>query len=127
MKINNLSVSSLNKKNVPSSKSEGWKYYEWCFSVRNEETKRTANFSVYGGSAVKHMYTSEAFYIILREAVDYINVNDIGEFMEEFGYSYKEAKKIYDKLERNYTKCIRVLGSEEEIFKYYDELTEVYN
>ena len=74
VKFNNLFVTRFGKEYVPSSQSEGWKYYKWRCFVQSEVTHQSMEFSVYGGSAVKDISEKEALFMILRDAVDYINV-----------------------------------------------------
>ena len=81
-------------------------------------------FDVFGG-LMSTMKPLEALYLFCDDACCYMNYCDAGELMSEYGYAtYKEAKEVYDKIEKAYFKCRKFLGSDDDIVSIANELRE---
>jgi hypothetical protein len=44
--------------------------------------------------------------------------------MNEYGYDYAEAKKVYNGIEKAYYKCRKFIGTDNDILEIVNELSE---
>ena len=93
----------------------------WRCIVYDKTNRKQMGFDVFGGSAAT-MSPLEALYYFVSDACDYMNVNDVEDVMNEYGYEYLEAKKVFKGLEKAYYKCRKFIGSEADIWEIYEEL-----
>jgi hypothetical protein len=71
------------------------------------------------------MQPLEAVYLFISDACAYMNVYDIEDVMNEYGYEdYKTAKQVYNSFEKAYYKCRKFIGSDNDILEIADELRE---
>ena len=68
-----------------------------------------------------------ALYSYLSDAIWYINCDTIQDLMDELGYDYKTAKKVYNGIEKAYYKCRKFIGSENDIISLYEALEDTIN
>lgn len=106
-------------------KCEGWKKHHWRCIMKDPVNRTQMSFDVFGASLATHMKPLQAVYLFISDACEYMNVNDIKDVMNEFGYEdYKTAKQIYNALEKAYYKCRRFIGSDNDIIEIVNELRE---
>ena len=82
-------------------------------------------FDVFGGYKAD-MSPLSALYICVSDAMDFMMVDNVEDVMNEYGYEYSEAKKVFKGLERTYYKCRKFIGSEADIREIYEELDPQY-
>ena len=96
----------------------------WRCIVYDKANRKQMGFDVFGGSKVT-MKPLEALYCYIEDACDYININDVEDVMNEFGYEdYSEARTIFLKLQKAYYKCRRFIGDDNIIIDIANELRE---
>lgn len=96
----------------------------WTCVVKDKVNRKQMSFDVFGSSNVI-MHPLRALYLFCNDADTYTYVNDVGELMETFGYTtYKEAKKIYNAIEKAYYKCRKFIGTIDDIHEIINELGE---
>lgn len=103
----------------------GWAKQHWIGSAVNEETSKSIQYDVFGGGNAK-MCAIEAFFCYLRDAVDFLSVNDVDDVRTEFGYeSFKEAERVYNGLEEAYKKMMDFFDDDEEkMVDWFNQLNE---
>lgn len=109
---------------MDNEKCGGWKAHHWKCTMKDKVNRKQMSFDVFGAILCKTMKPLEALYLFVSDACDYMNVDDVEDVMDEFGYEYKEAKKIYKALEKAYYKCRRFIGSDNDIREIEEELRE---
>ena len=99
----------------------------WRCIVYDKANRKQMGFDVFGGSMAT-MSPLEALYYFCSDACDFMNVADVADVMRYIGYEndYKEAKKVFEGLERAYYKCRKFIGSEADIREIYEELDPQY-
>ena len=97
----------------------------WTCIVYDKPNRKQMSFDVFGGSQAD-MSPLSALYIYVSDAMDFTMVEDIEDVMNEYGYGYSEAKKVFKGLERAYYKCRKFIGSEADIREIYEELDPQY-
>lgn len=96
----------------------------WSCTVKDPLNRKQMSFDVFGGSNAT-MHPTEALYFYCDDAYTYSCFNNAEDLMNEYGYnSYKEAKEIYNKLEKAYFKCRKFIGDVDDIYEIVEELRE---
>ena len=96
----------------------------WRCIVYDKPNRKQMGFDVFGGSNAT-MSPLQALYLFLDDAYTYTCYSDAGEFKEEYGYdSYKEAKTIWNQMEKNYFKARKFIGDVDDIYEIVEELRE---
>ena len=104
---------------------ESWQAKHWRCIVYDKTNRKQMGFDVFGGSMAT-MSPLEALYCFVSDACDYMNVDDAEDVMNEFGYDYPQAKKVFKGLEGAYFKCRRFIGDDNDILEIANELQEQY-
>ena len=97
----------------------------WRCIVYDKANRKQMGFDVFGGCKADISPLS-ALYIYVSDAIDFTMVNDAEDVMNEYGYEYSEAKRVFKSLERAYYKCRKFIGSEADIREIYEELDPQY-
>jgi hypothetical protein len=106
-------------------KCNDWKKHHWKCIMKDPVNRTQMSFDIFGASLVTRMQPLEAVYLFISDACAYMNVYDIEDVMNEFGYEdYKTAKQVYNGLEKAYYKCRKFIGSDNDILEIADELRE---
>ena len=122
-KYKNFVVTVSDMDNEKCDKS--WKKNHWTVTVKKPSTRKQMSFDIFGGSLVTEMKPLEALYLYLSDACSFMNVDDIEDIMNEFGYKdFHEAKQIFTALEKTYYKCRRFIGDDDTICDMCNELQE---
>ena len=96
----------------------------WRCIVYDKPNRVQMGFDVFGGANAT-MKPLEALYLFCDDAYTYSCFEDAEDLMREYGYeTYKEAKKVYNSLEKAYFKCRKFIGSEDDICEIVNELRE---
>lgn len=96
----------------------------WRCIVYDKANRKQMGFDVFGG-AMATAKPLEALYSFTNDAMDYLSFDDAYELMEDFGYDdYKEAKRVFNGLQRAYFKCRKFIGSNDDINEIVEELRE---
>lgn len=104
---------------------EVWKVHHWTVTMKKPSIRKQMTFDVFGGSAITEMKPLEALYMYVTDACSFMEIEDVEDVMNEWGYSdYHEAKKIFSLLEKTYYKCRRFIGDDEDICAIADDLRE---
>ena len=96
----------------------------WTCIVYDKPNRKQMSFDMFGGSqaTVKPL---GALYSFVNDAMDYLSFNDAYELMKDFGYDdYKEAKRVFNGLQKAYFKCRKFIGSDDDIREIEEELRE---
>ena len=78
---------------------------------------------MFGGSMTT-MNPLEALYLYCDDAYTYSYFNDVKDLINEYGYDYTEAKKVYNDIEKAYYKCRKFIGTDNDILEIVNELGE---
>ena len=102
----------------------------WTCTVK-DAARHQMSFDIFGGINAE-MTGIEALgsYLLdsyLSDAIWYINCDTIQDLMNELGYDYKTAKKVYNGIEKAYYKCRKFIGSENDIILLYEALEDTIN
>lgn len=97
----------------------------WRCIVYDKANRKQMGFDVFGGCKADISPLS-ALYIYVSDAIDFTMVNDAEDVMNEYGYEYSEAKRVFKSLERAYYKCRKFIGSDDDIREIYEELDPQY-
>ena len=98
----------------------------WRCIVYDKPNRTQMGFDVFGGSNAT-MKPLEALYLFCDDAYTYSCYEDAEDLMHEYGYeTYKEAKKVYNSLEKSYFKCRKFIGSDDDIYEIVEELREKF-
>lgn len=96
----------------------------WTCKIRDITNRKQMSFDVFGGRLAT-MKPLEALYYFVDDACSFMNVRDVKDVMDEFGYKdYTEAKNIFKLLEKAYYKCRKFIGSDNDIIEIANELRE---
>lgn len=96
----------------------------WRCIVYDKVNRKQMGFDVFGG-AMATVKPLEALYSFTNDAMDYLSFDDAYELMEDCGYDdYKEAKRVFNGLQRAYFKCRKFIGSNDDINEIVEELRE---
>lgn len=110
---------------MDDDKCAGWRAHHWRCIVYDKANRKQMGFDVFGAIKCMTMHPLKALYIYTSDACDFMNINDVEDVMNEFGYEdYKDAKKVFKGLESAYYKCRRFIGSDDDIISICDELRE---
>ena len=118
-----VTLSEADKKGLEKAWKGASKH--WKCIVYDKPNRKQMGFDVYGGSKADISPLS-ALYIYVSDAIDFTMVNDAEDVMNEYGYEYSEAKRVFKSLERTYYKCRKFIGSEADIREIYEELDPQY-
>lgn len=97
----------------------------WTCIVK-DAVRHQMSFDIFGGSNAE-MTGLKALDSYLSDAVWYINCDTVQDLMDELGYDYKTAKKVYNGIEKVYYKCRKFIGSENDIISLYEALEDTIN
>ena len=102
----------------------------WICTVK-DAARHQMSFDIYGGINAE-MTGIEALgsYLLdsyLSDAIWYMNCDTVQDLMDELGYDYKTAKKVYNSIEKVYYKCRKFIGSENDIISLYEALEDALN
>ena len=97
----------------------------WICTVK-DASRHQMSFDVFGGINAE-MTGLEALDSYLSDAVWYINYDTVQDLVDELGYDYKTAKKVYNGIEKAYYKCRKFIGSENDIISLYEALEDTIN
>lgn len=95
----------------------------WRCIVYDKANRKQMGFDAFGGSAAT-MSPLEALYCCLSDACDYLNFYDVEDVMNEFGYEYAEAKKVYKGFEKVYFKLRKFGYTDDDMIGDCNELRE---
>ena len=96
----------------------------WTCMVKDPVNRKQMSFDVFGGDNVV-MHPLEAFYLYVDGAYTY-SCSTMEDLINDYGYTYKEAKKLYDDIEKAYYKCRKFIGTDDDIYEIVRELREKY-
>lgn len=108
---------------MDTKKCEGWKTHHWRCIVYNKAERKQMGFDVFGASLVTDMKPLEALHLYFSDAYTYMS-SYLEDFISEFGYDYKESKKIWNSLESAYFKLRKFGYTDDDIENDYHELDE---
>jgi hypothetical protein len=107
-----------------TEKCKEWRELHWKCTVKDKLNRKQMSFDVFGGRLCI-MKPLEALYLFVSDACSFMNIDDIEDVMNEFGYTdYTEAKNVFKGLERAYYKCRKFIGSDSDIIEIENELAE---
>lgn len=107
-----------------TEKCKEWRKLHWKCTVKDKLNRKQMSFDVFGGRLAT-MKPLEALYYFVDDACSFMNVRDVKDVMDEFGYKdYTEAKNIFKLLEKAYYKCRKFIGSDNDIIEIANELRE---
>lgn len=96
----------------------------WTCVVKDKVNRKQMSFDVFGGRLCI-MKPLQALYLFVSDACSFMNIDDIEDVMNEFGYTdYTEAKNVFKGLEKAYYKCRKFIGSDSDIIEIENELAE---
>lgn len=95
----------------------------WRCIVYDKINRKQMSFDMFGGSMAT-MNPLEALYLFCNDAYTYSYFGDVKDLMNEYGYDYAEAKKVYKDLEKAYYKCRKFIGDDNDILEIVNELSE---
>ena len=96
----------------------------WRCIVYDKANRKQMGFDVFGGSHAT-MKPLEALYLFCDDAYTYTIFDDVIDFKNEYGYeTYKEARKIWNQLEKDYFKARKFIGDKDDILEIVNELRE---
>lgn len=96
----------------------------WICTVK-DASRHQMSFDIFGGINTE-ITGLEAFCYYLSDAVWYMNCDTVQD-LNELGYDYKDAKKVYSSIEKKYYKCRKFIGSENDIISLYEALEDTVN
>lgn len=103
---------------------ENWKNQHWNCTVKDPVNRKQMSFDVFGGGKAT-MQPLQALYLFIDDACCFMNVEDVQDVMDEFGYEdVKEARTIFRGLEKAYYKCRKFIGDDNDIIEIANELRE---
>ena len=106
-----------------TQKCKRWKIH-WKCTVKDKLNRKQMSFDVFGGRLCI-MKPLQALYLFVSDACSFMNIDDIEDVMNEFGYTdYTEAKNVFKGLEKAYYKCRKFIGSDSDIIEIENELAE---
>lgn len=107
-----------------TKKCKEWQKLHWKCTVKDKLNRKQMSFDIFGGRLAT-MKPLEALYYFVDDACSFMNVRDVKDVMDEFGYKdYTEAKNIFKLLEKAYYKCRKFIGSDNDIIEIANELRE---
>lgn len=107
-----------------TKKCKEWRELHWKCTVKDKLNRKQMSFDVFG-SRLAIMKPLEALYYFVDDACSFMNVRDVKDVMDEFGYKdYTEAKNVFKSLEKAYYKCRKFIGSDNDIIEIANELRE---
>lgn len=107
-----------------AEKCEEWRELHWKCTVKDKVNRKQMSFDVFGGRLCI-MKPLQALYLFVSDACLFMNIDDIEDVMNEFGYTdYTEAKNVFKGLEKAYYKCRKFIGSDSDIVEIENELAE---
>ncbi len=110
---------------MDNKKCEGWKVHHWTCTVKDPVNRKQMSFDIFGAELKTKMKPLEALHAYIDEACTFMNVDDVVDFIEYFGYNdVKEARKVYKELEKTYYKCRKFIGTDDDIIEIVNELRE---
>lgn len=95
----------------------------WSCTVYDKANRKQMSFDMFGGSMAK-MSPLKALYAYVYDAYTYSYFSDVKDLMNEYGYDYTEAKKVYNGIEKAYYKCRKFIGDDNDILEIVNELGE---
>jgi hypothetical protein len=95
----------------------------WHCIVYDKANRKQMGFDVFGGLKAT-MSPLEALYYFVSDAYTYSYFSDVKDLMNEYGYDYAEAKKVYNGIEKAYYKCRKFIGTDDDILEIVNELSE---
>lgn len=107
-----------------TEKCKEWRELHWKCTVKDKLNRKQMSFDVFGGRLAT-MKPLEALYYFVDDACSFMNVRDVKDVMDEFGYKdYTDAKNVLKSLEKAYYKCRKFIGSDNDIIEIANELRE---
>lgn len=97
----------------------------WTCTVK-DAARHQMSFDIFGGINAE-MTGLEALDSYLSDVIWYINCDTVQDLIDELGYDYKTAKKVYNGFEKAYYKCRKFIGSENDIISLYEALEDTIN
>ena len=102
-------------------------YNNHIIYITNKETKQRCSFEYWESVAIGEITTEQglfdALFCFINDSLSAID--DMDYFIKEYGYDYKEGKKIYKSCEKSLEKYNRVFT--EDIYGVINDLIENYN
>ena len=96
----------------------------WRCIVYDKTKRKQMGFDTFGGSAAT-MSPLEALYMICEDACTFMQIDDVDDVMNEYGYSdYTAAKNVFKGLQKAYYQCRRFIGSDDDICEIANDLRE---
>lgn len=109
---------------VDTEKCKEWRELHWKCTVKDKLNRKQMSFDVFGGRLAT-MKPLEALYHIVSDACYFMDMDDVKDVMDNFGYTdYTEAKNVFKSLEKAYYKCRKFIGSDNDIIEIANELRE---
>lgn len=110
---------------MDNKKCEGWKAHHWTCTVKDPANRKQMSFDTFRTELKTKMKPLEALYGYINDACSFMNVDDVVDLIEYFGYNdVKEARKIYKGLEKCYYKCRKFIGTDDDIIEIANDLQE---
>lgn len=94
----------------------------WTCTVKDPVNRKQMSFDVFGVSNAT-MHPLKALYLYVNDAYTYACYT-VDDLVVDCGYTYREAKKVYKKMENAYYKCRKFIGDVENIYEIVEELRE---
>lgn len=107
-----------------TKKCKEWRELHWKCTVKDKFNRKQMSFDVFG-NRLSIMKPLQALYHLVSDACYFMNVDDVKDVMDNFGYTdYTEAKNVFKSLEKAYYKCRKFIGSDNDIIEIENELAE---
>jgi hypothetical protein len=106
-----------------TEKCKEWRELHWKCTVKDKLNRKQMSFDVFGNRLCT-MKPLEALYLFISDACCFIDMDDVEDVMNNFGYTYEKAKNVFKRLENAYYKCRKFIGSDNDIIEIKNELRE---
>ena len=107
-----------------TEKCKEWRELHWKCTVKDKLNRKQMSFDVFG-NRLSVMKPLKALYIFVSDACCFIDMDDVKDVMNNFGYTdYAKAKSVFKRLENAYYKCRKFIGDNYDIIEIENELAE---
>lgn len=107
-----------------TEKCKEWRELHWKCTVKDKLNRKQMSFDVFG-NRLSVMKPLKALYIFVSDACCFIDMDDVKDVMNNFGYTdYAKAKNVFKRLENAYYKCRKFIGDNYDIIEIENELAE---
>lgn len=107
-----------------AKKCKEWRELHWKCTVKDKLNRKQMSFDVFG-NRLSIMKPLQALYRIVSDACYFMDMDDVKDVMNNFGYTdYTKAKNVFKSFEKAYYKCRKFIGSDNDIIEIENELAE---